>query len=543
MEPATVMPTAEIDSLLEQCRAARHGGAHQDGADFAEHAVNLAASFGDPHRQALALSMLALHRLRLDELQASIVAGEAALDLLSPADPLRSEVHSTLGLAYLNVGLTKQAIEHSTLALQAARKSQDKRAEIQALSRVGLTYEEAGEPNQSIEAGREAVALARVHGDAELKFMALHNLSVTLSGIARISDLPAADRQSMLQEAVDCERGANEHAHEAGNAHRMLVSIAALGDALVHLGQRDEAVTILQAALTWPVIQDLPRTRLLIEISLAHADRDIDVDRSIEAYCNLAKSSELHTNPTLEIKVRRSLHELCKAAGHYEMALENFERYVELKLAEIEQTAGLQARVLLNRLDVEQARHDADLANTRALEFERIADHDPLTGLHNRRALNHSVPNAILASHQTGQPLCFAVLDIDHFKSVNDTYGHGVGDRVIVTVAEIIASIDSSVRLAARIGGEEFLLVVDNHIDGTVELSERLRLRVAEHDWTPVVAGELAITVSVGVAQLNAAEEMRHILSRADDALFAAKRQGRNRVCTYDQVKSEPTRV
>ncbi len=189
-----------------------------------------------------------------------------------------------------------------------------------------------------------------------------------------------------------------------------------------------------------------------------------------------------------------------------------------------------------------RARHDADVANNRALEFQHIADHDPLTGLHNRRALNHSVPSAILAAHQTGQPLCFAILYIDHFKRVNDSYGHGIGDQVIVAVAEIIAGIDSNARLAARIGGEEFLLVVDNNLEGAVELSERLRLRVAEHDWTPVVHN-LAITVSVGVAQLNPAEETRHILSRADDALFAAKRQGRNRVCTYDHAKSDPVGV
>jgi diguanylate cyclase (GGDEF)-like protein len=536
----TMSTVAEIDAILESCQSARHSGDHQSGATFAESALKAAAGLGDHQRKARALAMLALHRLRLDELQASITAGERAIDLLpASAESIRSDVHSTVGIAYLNAGLIQQAIHHATAALTNARKSGVVRTEIQALSRVGLTYEAAGEPTKAEAAAREALALARIHGDIESMFMSLHNLSATLSAIAKRSVSHDARTRTLLEESADHQREASEFARQSGNAHRLLTSTAALGDLLVHLGHRNEALALLEDALTWPAIHDLPRTRLLIEISLANADRDVDVDQAIAAFAHLVERPELQANPTLSIKVHGWLHELYKSTGHFQLALDHFEKYVELKLTEVEQTAGLQSRILVNRLDVEQARHDVDVANTRAAEFQHMADHDPLTGLHNRRVLNDSVPKAIVAAHRSVRPLSFAILDIDHFKSVNDTHGHGIGDRVIATVAEIITNHGKTARVIARIGGEEFLLVIDADLEKAFECADNIRLHIAAYDWSSI-ADNLAVTVSVGMAQLTAHEETRQILSRADDALFSAKRQGRNRVCNHDQVCSEP---
>jgi diguanylate cyclase (GGDEF)-like protein len=123
------------------------------------------------------------------------------------------------------------------------------------------------------------------------------------------------------------------------------------------------------------------------------------------------------------------------------------------------------------------------------------------------------------------------MVDIDHFKRINDTYGHPVGDEVIRVVAERLRDALRDADVLGRYGGEEFALIVPQTGAAAAELAERLR-HVVSGNPVPTAAGPLPVTISVGLACLDGADEdLRQLLSRADGALYQAKQAGRDRVC------------
>ena len=177
---------------------------------------------------------------------------------------------------------------------------------------------------------------------------------------------------------------------------------------------------------------------------------------------------------------------------------------------------------------VASAERDRAEALAREEEARQLANTDALTGLANRRAAMAAVDRAIVAARSCGGDLGLIVFDIDHFKLVNDTHGHTVGDRVLAEVGRIAARNSREGQMAARVGGEEFLLILtDAPEDAVAGAAERLRLAIeAGTALSPVPR----VTVSVGRAMLGAGDTSLTLFARADEALYAAKRGGRNRV-------------
>jgi two-component system cell cycle response regulator len=158
---------------------------------------------------------------------------------------------------------------------------------------------------------------------------------------------------------------------------------------------------------------------------------------------------------------------------------------------------------------------------------------DQLTGLHNRRYMARHLDNLILGAQKSGKPLAFLIMDIDHFKSVNDTHGHDIGDEVLREFANRISANIRGIDLACRYGGEEFVVVMpDTDIDFACTIAERLRHSV---ETTPFeisrAPNTLNVTISIGIASaLSESDNAESLLHRADQALYRAKREGRNRV-------------
>jgi diguanylate cyclase (GGDEF)-like protein len=163
----------------------------------------------------------------------------------------------------------------------------------------------------------------------------------------------------------------------------------------------------------------------------------------------------------------------------------------------------------------------------RTSELQRVASTDMLTGLHNRRKLDEVLTYEIERVHRYGGELSIALLDIDHFKHTNDTYGHPAGDRVLAAIASILRTGARHIDSVGRWGGEEFLVICpQTDLDGAAALAEQLRLRVAGAEF-PEVGHK---TCSLGVATLARDESVATLLARADAALYRAKQAGRNRV-------------
>lgn len=180
-----------------------------------------------------------------------------------------------------------------------------------------------------------------------------------------------------------------------------------------------------------------------------------------------------------------------------------------------------------------------ELSDTRArlrqvsAELQRartLARTDPLTGFGNRRAMSELVTREIARSRRTKEPFSLALIDIDHFKKVNDEHGHEVGDQALVHVANIAKSTLRATDEICRYGGEEFLVTLPGANDqGAHFVIDRMRNLV---QGTPLALqrGKLALSFSAGVAQLAPAESLDSLLQRADAALYEAKNAGRNRV-------------
>ena len=157
---------------------------------------------------------------------------------------------------------------------------------------------------------------------------------------------------------------------------------------------------------------------------------------------------------------------------------------------------------------------------------------DPLTGLCNRRGFERAIQQFVQSMSAEAVAGALLMADIDHFKRINDTYGHLVGDDVIRAVANGMRLSIKGRDTAARYGGEEFaVLLPETQLPGALQLAEQVRLTVARTRLrSPKHVGEIGVTISIGVAELNPGESLENLIERADAALYRAKESGRNRV-------------
>lgn len=188
----------------------------------------------------------------------------------------------------------------------------------------------------------------------------------------------------------------------------------------------------------------------------------------------------------------------------------------------------LEERVSHRTQALNQANEDLRKAN---LVLEKLALQDNLTELANRRHFFERATEEVLRSQRYGRPLSLQMIDIDHFKAINDRFGHAAGDDVLRTFSKTIRSNLRHNDFAARIGGEEFVILLpETGIEDARHHAERLR-RAVESNAIPFGEEPFAITVSIGVAGLDAGEfSPDPMLMRADNSLYQAKKNGRNQV-------------
>jgi diguanylate cyclase (GGDEF)-like protein len=180
----------------------------------------------------------------------------------------------------------------------------------------------------------------------------------------------------------------------------------------------------------------------------------------------------------------------------------------------------------INSTAIEKLDHALGIIHT-------LAIHDELTGLVNRREVLRMALQEKHRSSRKGLPFCLCLIDVDHFKKINDSFGHMVGDEVLRRIASQIGDQIRVTDCFGRYGGEEFLLVLGaTDLGGAADLVERIRLSIAGMQLTEL--NGLPVTISVGIAQYRAEEAIESTLSRADKALYAAKAGGRNQLALAD---------
>ena len=166
--------------------------------------------------------------------------------------------------------------------------------------------------------------------------------------------------------------------------------------------------------------------------------------------------------------------------------------------------------------------------------LKHLSETDPMTDLCNRRHLNHTSKSIMELARRNKTALTVVMLDIDKFKKVNDTYGHDVGDNIIISIANILLEITRKSDLACRFGGEEFILLLpETSLEGAMVIAEKIRKKVESFSLRLEDEREVNITISLGVSQVDTENDlsMESAIKRADIALYKAKENGRNKVC------------
>jgi diguanylate cyclase (GGDEF)-like protein len=272
--------------------------------------------------------------------------------------------------------------------------------------------------------------------------------------------------------------------------------------------------------------------------------------KALELLQRAREAAAVLENPLLSIDVHRSLVAAHKRAGRFELALQCFEAYHQLKENLFSREADRRLKTLQVQHQVETARKEAEIyqLHTQSLQreilekekdqarLEELANTDPLTGLVNRRYFFKLAEQVFTEARRAHQPLAVIMIDIDHFKDVNDRHGHIAGDQVLCHVAERARANLRGGDVLARFGGEEFVLLLPN-TDVTVArtIAERLRSRIQDQ---PLLLGyrSMPLTISAGIAGYegySSEQTFEKLLDQSDQALYEAKNAGRNRVVIY----------
>jgi diguanylate cyclase (GGDEF)-like protein len=504
------------------------------------------------------LALLAHQYPRLGKLTSSARCATEALTLAQRLndDSLRADALTSQCYVYAQLLMGREALESGMRALSAARRLADPVREAWALNRVAAAYCSLENPTQACASVQQAMEIATLGDSQEVRFSCCNNLAYFW--LRRVDEVKALGGDSpMLAAALANARRTAERAldlaREAGSPFQVAVALSNLINALLAGDLLDDAMPLLNEF--GHIAHDNGYRSLAIEadaqraVFLGRKGSPLQAAQMLEAL--LHASSE--PPPQLRRLLLRSLYETYKASAQYRQALASLEELVALDRQIARDNLVLQTEVILIRDQVEQAqaRADSAVADARreraraahleteqqrlrehAMALDRAAHEDVLTGLHNRRHAEFALPLLIEGARVAGQVISVAALDVDHFKKINDTHGHAVGDAVLQQLAQLLRHRLRSADLLARIGGEEFVAVlVGIAAPQAAEICERLRLAVVEHDWAAITPG-LVVRISVGIAGGSPQQHLPGdtLLHRADRALYAAKRGGRNRV-------------
>ena len=545
---------AAFDQALAEQRQRATAGAYQASTEALELLLQ-ACPATELRRRAEVLTLLAQQYPRIGRLTASARCSASALGLAERLedDALAADALTAQYFVYRQLLMSREALEAGMRALAAARRAGDPVREAWALNRVGAAYCSLENPVQACTSTEQALEIAAGTESAEVRFACQNNLAYFW--LRRADDARALRKAEALAEAVEQARRAAEQAHaiacRSGSPFHVAVAISNLVNALLAGGHTDAALPLINEFSHLAHNHGYPTLAIEADVQraifLGLSGEPLQATRMLKALLHAVAEPP----PQLRRLLVRSLYETHKASGEFGEALGWLEELVRLDLQIRRDNLVLQTEVILIRDQVEQAQARADSAaadarreraraahleseqqrlREHAMALDRAAHEDVLTGLHNRRHAEFALPLLVEGARMAGQVLSVASLDVDHFKRINDSHGHAVGDAVLQQLAQLLRHRLRSADLMARTGGEEFLAVlVGIAPPQAAEICERLRLAVAEHDWAAITPG-LVVRVSVGIAGGLPPLQADGLLDRADHALYAAKRGGRNRV-------------
>ncbi|PKO14478.1 MAG: hypothetical protein CVU39_14585 [Chloroflexi bacterium HGW-Chloroflexi-10] len=410
-----------------------------------------------------------------------------------------ASIYNNLGYQYLSMENFEWAERYFFQALEKLKNLSSDKEQADIYDNLCVLYTQTGEWEKALDNGKKAVFLYRKSGETYNLVEALNNLGRYFQehkeyNLARAS----------FEEALAISRHCNLRYQEVR-------TLLFMGSATMEHHFVEEAALMLQEALDIADSVGAKRESYKIHRLLARAYKQTgDFALSLGHFEHFYRV-EKQVNNEKEIQRIKSLEIIHQ--------VENARRDVE--------TFRIQNQTLQEQL-VEQERQRVDL--------EQQAITDPLTGLLNRRHFSSMVANELLQAAQYGKAVSMIVMDVDHFKMVNDSYGHLVGDQVLSSLAHILRQELRQRDVVWRYGGEEFVILLPHTgCEHARMVADRLREQVADHVF---LAGrqQVQITISMGVACSAGQSDMivESLFDRADKALFVSKQKGRNLVSTWE---------
>jgi diguanylate cyclase (GGDEF)-like protein len=423
--------------------------------------------------------------------------------------------HRVLSIFYRQIGDLSEGLTHAVHCFAELTDDEPDAIRARHLMTLAVALDESGSIEEADRRFHEALALSTAGGDHELTLNILNNMAYTAF---ENDDEPGAVELVAHIRAVQVRAGRELSAIELDTIARVEMmggSYAAVEQTLGFL--IDGAPSTVESHEG----DALPVSLLTLAEARRLDRRYAAAQEALDASVRLATERGLDR---VRAQAREEQAALYAATGRFSEAYEEHRAFYAAATALQSSQREAQARALQAVFEAAEARRSSE-------HFREMAHRDALTGLYNRRYVNERLPALLGEAAARGTPISLAILDLDHFKRVNDTLSHSTGDTVLQHVAHLLMEAAVGPMLAARLGGEEFLLVMPG-VDGreATERCERLRLRIRAHTWGPIT-GALAVTTSIGVTTAPPGQTTPSaVLSLADRNLYVAKREGRDRV-------------
>ena len=510
--------------------------------DAAREACTLAAQLGRPADEARARAWLCVQLQRLGRHTELLAEAPAALALLHGSELAaeRRELLRLVGLSGSEVGAHDAALDAANELVRLTAGARDDGAGLDASFCLAICFERMGDAWQALRLLGQALHDHGTTAPDGALLRATNGLCAVSIGL--MHRLRGLGTDSELQDLMNRARAAGEQARSlltrCPDPGYEVAILANLGEVMLHQGEVRAAEPLLRQAAQLARERGLLAHGWRIQASLgdwllacgAHEEALLAMQTLIADMGDVAPQHVV-------IRVHHVVYQACRALGHHEQALAHFEIVERTERRRATAQLRAQSQLFVTRTESQQAHLQAELARLeaqtqreRAAEFAESAERDPLTGLGNRRHLARRCAELLPAAEREGLPLGVALLDIDHFKLINDRHGHAAGDRVLVTMAQLLRDNTRNRDVLVRHGGEEFVLVMPGmSLHGAAEVCERLRACVAAHRWNDPAFNGQGISVSIGLAAAPG-YDVDHLLQRADQALYRAKGGGRNRV-------------
>jgi diguanylate cyclase (GGDEF)-like protein len=429
---------------------------------------------------------------------------------------LTARTHLVWANIHRHLGDAAQCLEHAVLCVELLDDTATDHMRIWHRVKLADALSETG----SIDAARlryqQAADLAARGNRPDLLFALLNNFAY--------AEFAAGNRERAHQVAARLQAHAAEHGFELDAA-----TLDTIGAIQIEAGQFAEAEQTLLTGIDRHHRGHEDDADSLPEFLLTLARARRGLGEHSRAQRSLDESHRLCTERELGhvlVRVHQEQAELHAARGDFAAAFAAHKSFFAAYRGQQSLRRQAQARTRQVMFETAEAREQAEL-------FREQARRDPLTGLHNRRYIDEELPDMITSDPE----LSLALVDVDHFKRINDQLSHGVGDQVLVQVAKLLDIELAAVAptgFVARMGGEEFLVVLPaTPVDEAAAQLDDIRRAIGRHDWQSLTAG-MPVTVSIGVAGVGdaLAPTPPALLSIADRNLYAAKHGGRDRVAS-----------